>query len=85
MKNHGLGTHNDKMCAEIPTGNTPNTPQLNQLIRQNRPIIRNFLEKCPHHMSIVHGEYHSKIIMCTSMHFKAIKLFVYGIHNICHS
>ena len=28
MENHGLGTHNDNMCADISTGNTPNTPQL---------------------------------------------------------
>ena len=34
MKNHGLGTHNEKICAEISTGNTPNTPQLIRPIHQ---------------------------------------------------
>ena len=28
MENHGLRTHNDKVCADSSTGNTPNTPQL---------------------------------------------------------
>ena len=52
------GTHNDKMCAEILTGNTPNTPQLIRPIGQNQPIIWDILEKSPHHMSIVHvGRY----------------------------
>ena len=55
MKNHGLGTHNDKICAEISTGNAPNTPQLIWPIHQNQPIIWDILEKSPHHMSIVHG------------------------------
>ena len=34
MKNHGLGTHNEKMCAEISTGNTLKTPQLIRPIHQ---------------------------------------------------
>ena len=51
MENHELGTHNDKMCAAILTGNSQNTPQLIRPIRQNRPIIWDFLEKSPHHMS----------------------------------
>ena len=34
MKNNGLGSHNEKMSAEISTGNNPNTPQLIRLIRQ---------------------------------------------------
>ena len=38
------------MCAEILTGNTP---QLNQPIRQHRPIIWNILEKSPRHISII--------------------------------
>ena len=42
MENHGLGTHNDKMCAEILTGNTP---QLIQPICPNRPIISDIFEK----------------------------------------
>ena len=36
MENHGLGTHNDKMCADSSTGNTP------QFIR---PIIWDTFEK----------------------------------------
>ena len=39
MENHGLGTHNDKICTEMSTGNTPNTPQLIRPIHQNRPIF----------------------------------------------
>ena len=34
MKNNGLGSHNEKMSAEISTGNNPNTPQLIRLICQ---------------------------------------------------
>ena len=45
MENHELGTHNDRMCAAILTGNSQNTPQLIRPIRQNRPIIWDFLEK----------------------------------------
>ena len=55
MENHGLGTHNDKMCAEILTGNTP------QFIRPfcpNQPIISNIFEKSQHHMSIVYAINH---------------------------
>ena len=44
MKNHGL-EHSDKVCAEITTGNIPNTPQLIQSVHQNRPIIWDILEK----------------------------------------
>ena len=55
MENHGLGTHNDKMCAEISTENTPNTTQFIRPICPNRPIIWDIFEKSPHHMSIVHG------------------------------
>ena len=39
MENHGLGTHNDKMCADSTTRNTPNTPQFIRPISQNWPII----------------------------------------------
>ena len=56
MENHGLGTHNDKMCAEILTGNTP---QLIQPICPNRPIISDIFEKKnPHHMSIGYTLHH---------------------------
>ena len=34
MENHRLGTNNDKICAEISTGNIPNTPQLIRRIYQ---------------------------------------------------
>ena len=27
MENHGLGTSNDKMCADSSIGNTPNTAE----------------------------------------------------------
>ena len=57
MENHGLGTHNDKKCAEISTGITPNTTQFIRPICPNRPIIWNkYFKKNPHHMSIVHGQ-----------------------------
>ena len=44
MEDHELGTHNDKMCAEISTGVWPICP--------NRPFIWDIFEKSPHHMSI---------------------------------
>ena len=53
MENHGLGTNNDKICAESLTGNTPNTPQFIQPICPNRPSIWDIFEKRPHHLSIV--------------------------------
>ena len=54
MKNHGLGTHNHKMCAEISTGNTPNPLQIIWPICPNWSIIWDIFEKSPHHMSIFH-------------------------------
>ena len=48
MKNHGLGTHNDKMCADMATAQLPKS--LNYL---------GCFEKSPHHMSIVHALVHS--------------------------
>ena len=39
IKNHGIGTHNDKMCADSSTGYTPNTPQSIRPICPNLPII----------------------------------------------
>ena len=60
-KNHELGTHNCKICAEISTGSTPNTPQVIQPICPNRPIIWEIFEKSPHHMTIVHGSKHQPI------------------------
>ena len=42
-----LETHNEKMCAEILTGNTPNWP-----------IISDIFEKSPHHMAIVYALNH---------------------------
>ena len=53
MENHGLGTHNDKMCAESSTGNTPNTPQFIRPICHNWPIIWDIFEKNSYHMSII--------------------------------
>ena len=47
MENHGLGTHNDEMSADISTGNTPNTPQFIQSICPNRLIIWDISEKKP--------------------------------------
>ena len=52
MENHRLGTYNDKMCAEISTGYTP---QLIRPVCPNRPIIWDIFEKSPYHMSIVHS------------------------------
>ena len=48
MENHLLQTHNNKMCADKSTRNTPNTLQLNS------PIIWDIFEKSSHHMSIFH-------------------------------
>ena len=45
MENHGLGTHNDKMCAEILT---QNTPQFIRPIFPNRPIVWDIFEKGSH-------------------------------------
>ena len=58
IKNHGLGTHNGKMCPESSTGNTSNIPQFIRPICPNRPIIWNIIERSSHHMSIVHGQIH---------------------------
>ena len=44
----------DKMCVDILTGDTPNTPQFIRPIYQNRPIIWDMFEKSPYHTSIVH-------------------------------
>ena len=43
MKNHGLGTHNDKICADMAT------TQLPKLVS-----YLGCVEKSPHHMSTVH-------------------------------
>ena len=46
-------TIDEKMCAKISTGNTPNTNnQFIWPICPNRPIIWDIFEKSPHHMSI---------------------------------
>ena len=37
MENQGLGTSNDKICAESSTGNVPNAPQFIWPICPNRP------------------------------------------------
>ena len=49
--------HNDKMCAESLTGNTPNTPQFIRSISPNPPIIYDIFKRSPLHMSIVHDLY----------------------------
>ena len=41
MENHGLGTHDDKMYAEISSGSTPNTP--NSFLA-HMPKSANYLE-----------------------------------------
>ena len=56
-----IGIQNDKMFAEILTGNThntPNTPKFKRPICPNRPIIWDIFEKNPYHMSIVHDFYY---------------------------
>ena len=55
MINWKSWTHNDKICAESSTGNTPTTfsAHLPKFI-SNRPIIWDIFEKRPHHMSIAH-------------------------------
>ena len=52
MENHGLGGHNDKICAKSLTGNTPT---IYSSYLSNRPTILDIFEKSPNHMSIVHG------------------------------
>ena len=58
MENPWLGTHNDKICADSSTGDTPNTPQFIWLIICLK-YMTNYLgyiwEISSHHMSIVHG------------------------------
>ena len=61
MENHGLGTHNGKMCTESSTANAPNMPQFIWPICPNRPIICNIFENMyPLSMSIVHDCKHCK-------------------------
>ena len=48
MKNHGLGTHNDKLCADSSTGNTPNISQFIRPICPNWPIIWDVFKKSSH-------------------------------------
>ena len=55
MKNHDLGTPNDKMCANSLTGNTPNIQQFIRPICPNQPIFWNIFENSSHQMSIIHG------------------------------
>jgi hypothetical protein len=55
MKNHELGIHNDKRCADSLTGNTPNIPQFIRHICPNQPIVWDIFENSTHHMSIIHG------------------------------
>ena len=55
MENHGLGTHNDKICAHSSTENTPSIPQFIRPKSPNRPIIYDIFEKSSHHMPIVHA------------------------------
>ena len=71
MENRGIGTHNDKMCAE--TGNIPNTTQF------IRPIIWDIFEKSSHHMSIVHDSRHWKLWNSNFVTFwcKSQKVFFY--------
>ena len=52
MENH------DKMCAEISTGNTPNTLQSIRPICPNQPLFRDIFEKkifitCPLSMTFI--------------------------------
>ena len=54
MENHGLRSHNDKVCADNSTGNTPNSSQSVRPICPNRPIIWDIFEKYSHHMFIFH-------------------------------
>ena len=56
MENHGLGTDNDKMCAEISTGNTPNTLQSIRSLCPNQPLIWDIFEKKS--LSHVHDFYY---------------------------
>ena len=55
MENHGLGSHNDKMCVGGLTGNTQNTPQFIRPICLNQPIIWDIVKRCP---SYVHAQIH---------------------------
>ena len=56
MKNHGIGTQNDKMLAHSSTGNTRNTPQFIRPYCPNQPIIWDIFEESSHHIFIVHGQ-----------------------------
>ena len=81
MENRGLGTHNDKMCAESLTGNTPNTPQFIWPICPKRPIIWDIFEKSPHNMCIVHVRADSVQEMCIKC-FAVHKLIFEILHHI---
>ena len=52
MENHGLRTHNNKVCAESSTGNTQNIPLFFRPICPNRPLIWDIVKKPP---SYVHA------------------------------
>ena len=69
MENHGLGTHNDKICAHSSTENTPSIPQFIRPKSPNRPIIYDIFEKSSHHMSIVHA---TKYVMQQRCHGKRV-------------
>ena len=66
MENHELGTHNDNLCADSSTGNTP---QFICPISPNWPIIWDIFEKSSHHMSIVHA---TKYVMQQRCHGKRV-------------
>ena len=55
MKNHGLGTHNDKLCADSSTGNTPNISQFIRPICPNWPIIWDVFLKSSHALTFPIG------------------------------
>jgi hypothetical protein len=60
MDNHGLETHNDKICADTSTENRTGLKiaQIpHNLFGPNRPIIWKCFEKSSHHMSIVYGAF----------------------------
>ena len=58
MENHGIGTHQDKACAEISIGNTPDTQNLfGTGICPNWPTIWDIFEKSPLHLSMLFSIY----------------------------
>ena len=67
MKNHGLGTHNEKMCTEISTGNTTNTQKFIWPICPIQTIIWDIFEKNSHSILPLYLSFEASAILVLNM------------------